>query len=400
MTRNFKQHGRDDERSYPRHYSNRHEGEQSPRPARPRLNRASVDRAWENGARQQHPDYHPRGERPTRNDRPRQQGQSYPANRRQSAPDDASSTPYTRSPRQSSFQRRENRQFDDRTQRRYEDRQPRSYERSRSFEAGQGERAPGGRTYNGRSRYNRNDDQRTPYQERRPSYRDQERDSHSRPRPARGYDARNDEQRGTGGSRRYSRGNEQERGYRREDRRPEEGRTRNPRFESRPARFTRSNYATHGAGEDELFEGDYERFDAQHRQDQASRDEEPHVTRLPDGRVLRGSRKEQREAAAFWTGVGQETEELVSGVGSDAVEHQQEKPARAKRTTARSTVKKEAGAARTSGRHKEAKATARRAGSVKGESRARKAPAKSKSSKSAAAVTRPSQRGYKWPESQ
>jgi hypothetical protein len=397
MTRNFKQHGRDNERSYPRHYPNRREEEQSPRPARPRPNRASVDRAWENGARQQHHDYHPRGERPPRNDRPRQQGQAYPANRRQSAPNNASSTRSTRSYRQSSFQRREDRQF--------EDRQPRRYERSRSFDAGQGERASGGRTYHERPRYAGNDDQRAPYRERRPSYRDQgqERDAHSGPDRARRYNARNDEQRGSGDSRRYAR-DEQQRGYQREDRRPgterRTGRERNPRFQSRPERFARSHSAGNGDRDDELFEGDYERFDARDRNSRAPRNEERHVTRLPDGRVLRGTRKEQREAAAFWTEVGQETEELVSDIKSGEADQAAEKPARAKRATSHPAGEKDAGATRPMGRHEQAKAAARRSSRAKSESQAKKSPAKSKSGKPAAAGTRPSQRGYKWPKTE
>src|SRR5258708_12591789 len=42
--------------------------------------------------------------------------------------------------------------------------------------------------------------------------------------------------------------------------------------------------------------------------------EEQHVTRLPDGRVLKGPRPVQRKNAQFWTDVTQETESLLEPV--------------------------------------------------------------------------------------
>src|SRR5436305_6349316 len=61
MTRDFSKQRRDDERpSSPNSPSGRYGEERSPRPARPRLNRAAVDRAWENGAPPKHDDYRPR----------------------------------------------------------------------------------------------------------------------------------------------------------------------------------------------------------------------------------------------------------------------------------------------------------------------------------------------------
>ena len=38
------------------------------------------------------------------------------------------------------------------------------------------------------------------------------------------------------------------------------------------------------------------------------------MTRLPDGRVLKGPRPAQRKNAQFWTGIANETEELVKQV--------------------------------------------------------------------------------------
>ncbi len=82
MTRDFSKHERDDERPNSRNSSSGSQGEErSPRPARPRLNRDTVDKAWENGARQNHSDYRARdtrsGQPPRGNwQRPQQSGPS------------------------------------------------------------------------------------------------------------------------------------------------------------------------------------------------------------------------------------------------------------------------------------------------------------------------------------
>lgn len=63
MTREFNKHERYDSRPPYRGTSSnkqRYEAEQPPQGARPRLNRAMVDRAWENGAPHRHADYKPR----------------------------------------------------------------------------------------------------------------------------------------------------------------------------------------------------------------------------------------------------------------------------------------------------------------------------------------------------
>ena len=66
MTRDYNNQRREDPRSDSRGSSSRRfEGERSSRPARPRLNRDMVDRAWENGARQNHPDYRTRSDSKT-----------------------------------------------------------------------------------------------------------------------------------------------------------------------------------------------------------------------------------------------------------------------------------------------------------------------------------------------
>src|ERR1700693_572238 len=92
MTRDFNKPGRDDVRPFSRPQpSNRPGDERSPRPARPRLNRESVDRAWESGAPAQHADYRTRGNNGNRGQAPRnnwsgnaqngqnRQGGQYPA---------------------------------------------------------------------------------------------------------------------------------------------------------------------------------------------------------------------------------------------------------------------------------------------------------------------------------
>src|SRR5215831_12674441 len=63
MTRDFNNQRREDPQSNSRGSSSRRFEEKRPsRPARPRLNRDMVDRAWENGARQNHPDYRTRSD--------------------------------------------------------------------------------------------------------------------------------------------------------------------------------------------------------------------------------------------------------------------------------------------------------------------------------------------------
>ena len=84
MTRDFKNQRREDRRPDSRGSSSRRFGEERPsRPARPRLNRDMVDRAWENGARQNHADYRTRSESnshpPRDNRRPNQHSNRYSA---------------------------------------------------------------------------------------------------------------------------------------------------------------------------------------------------------------------------------------------------------------------------------------------------------------------------------
>src|SRR5579859_7108905 len=83
MTRDFNKQRRVNERPYSRSSSSGRYGEErSPRPARPRLNRDMVDRAWENGARQNHADYRTRDDaksQPPRDNRRRSQYSDQPS---------------------------------------------------------------------------------------------------------------------------------------------------------------------------------------------------------------------------------------------------------------------------------------------------------------------------------
>ncbi len=85
MTRNFSNQRRDD--MHPSSHnsdSGKYREEQSSRPARPRLSRDAVDRAWENGATRTYADYRPRQNSPT-SPAPRQ-GRPAPAYERSRQP--------------------------------------------------------------------------------------------------------------------------------------------------------------------------------------------------------------------------------------------------------------------------------------------------------------------------
>src|SRR5260370_30416906 len=85
MTRDYNNQPRDDMHTSSRNQSSNKPGdEQSPRPARPRLNRQTVDRAWESGAPNKHADYRPRsggynGHPPRKNWRNKQQNGPSPS---------------------------------------------------------------------------------------------------------------------------------------------------------------------------------------------------------------------------------------------------------------------------------------------------------------------------------
>src|SRR5581483_7169303 len=146
----------------------------------------------------------------------------------------------------------------------------------------------------------------------------------------------------------------------------------------------------HRAPYEEHFEGDYEHFgydNIRHhkngsserpQRDQRSRRNESdapgrerHVTRLPDGRALKGPRPVQRKQAQFWTEVANDTDELLEQIPEPSVEEQANADA---------------------AREKKARAKKPRAAQDTGAARGKKSAEAQHS-----AVLRPSQRGFKWP---
>ena len=372
MTRDFNKprRERNDMRPYDRRQqpSSRSGEEHSARPGRPRLNRETVDRAWENGAPTKHADYHPRNT----GNAPR------------------SGRPYSQTPRPSgSNGRYSNRREDDynREPDRYERRpNPNSYSRtpgnrSRSYnprernfadqsygerrEYGSGSR-PG---YRGNNAGHYNSHNTGPYNDRAPRGRYDE-------RKEQGYTSRYEQQ-----------GNRDARlpRYTTREQRPYRG---GQQYESQETRrpYRRNN----SSNEHEQFEGDYEQFGARehlpapHRSERRQ-PEEKHVTRLPDGRVLKGPRPAQRKNARFWTEVGDHTDELVQQVHTEPETTEQpadgELEAGQKQPKARATRKIQKSAEGTPAREKKA-GTKKRAAS----STSSNAP-------------RPSRRGFKWPTS-
>jgi hypothetical protein len=120
MTKDFNKQRRENERPYSRNSSSRRYGEERPpRPARPRLNRDIVDRAWENGARQNHADYR------ARND---SQSQSPHDSRRRTRPSDQSSAQNSRNKRKPYGNRQDSKQRSERAAHSNQVSRPRSFE--------------------------------------------------------------------------------------------------------------------------------------------------------------------------------------------------------------------------------------------------------------------------------
>ncbi|HEY0753401.1 MAG TPA: hypothetical protein VGD98_05515 [Ktedonobacteraceae bacterium] len=183
----------------------------------------------------------------------------------------------------------------------------------------------------------------------------------------------------------------------------------NPRWQSRPAAqrdysAQRSYEANEQAGR-EQFEGDYERFTeprpanthqtAQKREQFTPADERP-VTRLPDGRVLKGSRPSQNKQANFWNGVEEQTGELLANAPTlnKAPEAAPEGDQVSVQETAAPRIARpqKPGASRIR-KVKTVKTT--RAENEK--PRTAKVARKNAQSPQKPPVTRPSRRGYKWP---
>jgi len=287
MTRDFNEHRRDDRYSSSRNQSSGRYGEErTPRPARPRLNRQTVDRAWESGARRDHADYRTRSnnEQPPRSSHRRNQYSDY------------ASTQNSRKP------------LDDRQD---------SYQRSQRTFNSEGSQSSRPRSYDPNARHH--DDRRT---NERLGY--SRRPNDAGPRTGSGF--RDSDQRSpsrssdTRSPRTFDRGNRAPRDYQQRDR-P------NPRWQSRQrAQNDDRPHERQDFEGNKHFEGDYERFKTREipqrpgnrpsQQRFGKKIEDRHVTRLPDGRVLQGSRPAQRRKAQFWQEVAHDTETMLEGVNT------------------------------------------------------------------------------------
>ena len=356
-----------------------------------------VDRAWENGARQNHADYRTRSDSnshpPRDNRRPDQHTNRYSAQtsnngRKPYGNRQDNYRPGERSPRSNNGARPRTfkssmRTFDDQHYNQYERRgyskQP-YQDDNRPGSSGNPQR-PNSRTqYQGRDQY------------RGPQRREFDRDTSS----PRNFDR---DQRQTRG---YDRDTRQPRSYDRDKRSSRNASgpdTNNPRWQSRPERrpnnySNRSHEYTRYGAEQELFEGDYEHFDKnnsalphthQTRVDTHAPEqpEERNATRLHDGRVLKGTLDEQHKEAEFWTEIAQESDELVKQVDSS---HTQEAPTKhpADLQTAASTKRKPNPRTHTASESTRERKTTK--------ARVRQSTPKPRST-----GPKPSQRGYKWP---
>ena len=392
MTRHFSKHERDDERPRSRNSSSGSYGEErSPRPARPRLNRNTVDQAWENGARQNHPDYHARdargGQSPRENWRhPRQPGQPSAYNGRNNNTNSRSSYG--------------NRSTDYRRSEHTPDRSHSS--RPRSSESGM--RRFDERQYNQRRDYQ----PRTESSDFRP--REDSRYANNRP-PSRGYERRDDRaprqfqrderprrtyEQDNRSARRYNYDDRQPRDFEREERQPRrfddraphprgyyreqrENATRRPdarnsRWQSRPQRFTRtSREYEHPAREQ--FEGDYEQFDGRETFLDGAESRET-AQASADKRAERKPRKN----AEFIAEMNQQADGLIEHIvpvepASDG--------------TADDAPAKKAPKAK--------KVRTTRAGSAGAKASAKTTRSRKAETKSRETHLRPSKRGFKWP---
>ena len=380
MTRDFKKQRRDNERPYSRRSSSSRYGEErSPRPARPRLNRDTVDRAWENGARRDHPDYHA-----NRSD----QSQSPRDNRQRNQQPTAQNSRNNRKPygnRQGGYRSGEriaNSRYGAR---------PRSYESGmRKFDEQHYDEHQGYADRPGRT-----GDRPAPprYSDSRSQGRGQSRDSRRRDfareeRPPRGPD------RDYRKTREFDRETRAPRSFERDKRSSRHGPqpdTQNPRWQSRPS-AQRGKFARRPQGrpqefsrfrpESEQFEGDYERFDAANTAQSPSR--EYAGTREYDegGRARRGSGDVKRKNAKLREEITQEADELVEPVvkppAVDTTEEVMEYPAQTTPT------------------EEKPKSRTRTASASKRERRTQAGQSKPKARSTG---PRPSQRGYKWPTS-
>ena len=398
MTRDFNNQRREDPRSESRSSSSRRfEKERPSHPARPRLNRDMVDRAWENGARQNHADYRTRSDSKTHstrdNRRPDQHTNRYSAqtssNRRKPYGNRQDNyRPGERSPRSNNGSRSSKFEPDMRT---FDDQQYNQHERrGYSKQSYQDDYRPG------ISRNPQRPHSRTQYQGRDqykgPQQREFDRDTSS----PRNFDRDQRKARGNVSDTRQPRGNDRnQRSYRNTS----GSDAQNPRWQSRPER-RQNNYSnssreySSSEAEQELFEGDYEHFErsssSQPHAHQTKLDthasyrpQERDVTRLSDGRVLKGTPDEQHRNAEFWTDIALESDELVKQAESSQSQEAATKH-NANIQTAPSSKRK-------------TNPRTHNAGESSRERKTNKAKVRQSTPKPRSTGPKPSQRGFKWP---
>jgi hypothetical protein len=377
MTRDFKKQRRDNERPYSRNSSSSRYGEErSPRPARPRLNRDMVDRAWENGARRDHPDYH--AHRSDQSQSPRDNRQRYQQPTAQNS----------RNYRKPYGNRQDGYRSGERNANSRNGARPRSYESGmRKFDEqhydehqGYSDR-PG--TAGPRPAYPRYSDSRSQGrgQSRDPRRRDFEREE----RPPRGPDRDYRKPREFDREARPPRSFERDKRSSRHGPQPD---TQNPRWQSRPDKFSRRpQESSRFRPEPEQFEGDYERFDAANTAQSPSREyadtRERDVRGVSNERVRQGPRDVKRKDAKLRAEITREADELVAPVvkppdvvtTEEAAEHPADPPQTTPTQEKPESRTRAAGAARRE----------RKTGAGQSKPRAR------------STGPRPSQRGYKWP---
>lgn len=430
MTRDFNKQRRDDMRPSSRHTPSDNYREERPfKSARPRLSRDTVDRAWENGATQKYADYQPRHNasrppfqqqgRPAPGAEPYRSSQSRPGypTRQQNYRGSSPST-HERYPRRAQQPEGERRPFNETEYRRFSSTPDSGYQpRHEQMPPADGPRfnRPGGYRASGGPR-DYNNERRT-YDQRGPSqpYRGGEK-RYQEPRSPRfeqrgpGTPARNISRSATG-PRDFRSGERERDNFARRNRSdgPQARRdNHNPRWQSRPAAQRGYRSAQHEGPygqrersytrpEAEQFEGDYERFNAyQDRQPLAQPEqvEEKHVTRLPDGRVLKGSRPSQRKQAHFWNGIEAEASTLMP---VPEVPAQVAKPAPSKEPVEKPAKPKTPPTAKPKALKTTRADYSRGTGGMKSIHGSKARALKKKRQGPQGPGTRPSQRGYKWP---
>jgi hypothetical protein len=381
MTRDFKKQRRDNERPYSRNSSSSRYGEErSPRPARPRLNRDMVDRAWENGARRDHPDYH--AHRSDQSQSPRDNRQRYQQPTAQNS----------RNYRKPYGNRQDGYRSGERNANSRNGARPRSYESGmRKFDEQRYDEHQGYSDRPGaagpRPAYPRYSDSRSQGrgQSRDPRRRDFEREE----RPPRGPDRDYRKPREFDREARAPRSFERDKRSSRHGPQPD---TQNPRWQSRPDKFSRRpqgrpQESSRFRPDSEQFEGDYERFDAANTAQSSSREHadtrERDVRGVSNERVWKGSRDVKRKNDKLRAEITREADELVAPVvkppdvvaTEEAAEHPADPPQTAPTREKPESRTRAAGAARRE----------RKTGAGQSKPRAR------------STGPRPSQRGYKWP---